>query len=73
MRSKLEKTCECKNHIMRQIAIFLHLNWRHIIKNINFQILTVSVILPLNKIILLKGVFAKNERGYRLNAIKKRF
>ena len=22
---------------------------------------------------LLKGVFAKNERGYRLNAIKKRF
>ena len=24
-------------------------------------------------IVLLKGVFAKNERGYRLNAIKKRF
>ena len=23
--------------------------------------------------ILLKGVFAKNERGYRINAIKKRF
>ena len=23
--------------------------------------------------IMLKGVFAKNERGYRLNAIKKRF
>ena len=23
--------------------------------------------------VLLKGVFAKNERGYRLNAIKKRF
>ena len=23
--------------------------------------------------IFLKGVFAKNERGYRLNAIKKRF
>ena len=23
--------------------------------------------------ICLKGVFAKNERGYRLNAIKKRF
>ena len=23
--------------------------------------------------IILKGVFAKNERGYRLNAIKKRF
>ena len=22
---------------------------------------------------ILKGVFAKNERGYRLNAIKKRF
>ena len=30
---------------------------------------------PLFKLIggLLKGVFAKNERGYRLNAIKKRF
>ena len=27
-----------------------------------------------NKVmLLLKGVFAKNERGYRLNAIKKRF
>ena len=26
-----------------------------------------------NKVCLLKGVFAKNERGYRLNAIKKRF
>ena len=25
------------------------------------------------EILLLKGVFAKNERGYRLNAIKKRF
>ena len=25
------------------------------------------------KVSLLKGVFAKNERGYRLNAIKKRF
>ena len=25
------------------------------------------------KTIYLKGVFAKNERGYRLNAIKKRF
>ena len=24
-------------------------------------------------VIILKGVFAKNERGYRLNAIKKRF
>ena len=26
-----------------------------------------------NKNTILKGVFAKNERGYRLNAIKKRF
>ena len=25
------------------------------------------------KLNILKGVFAKNERGYRLNAIKKRF
>ena len=24
-------------------------------------------------VVALKGVFAKNERGYRLNAIKKRF
>ena len=25
------------------------------------------------RVLKLKGVFAKNERGYRLNAIKKRF
>ena len=25
------------------------------------------------RLLKLKGVFAKNERGYRLNAIKKRF
>ena len=28
---------------------------------------------PEKKTQILKGVFAKNERGYRLNAIKKRF
>ena len=27
----------------------------------------------LKYLIILKGVFAKNERGYRLNAMKKRF
>ena len=27
----------------------------------------------LSDLFVLKGVFAKNERGYRLNAIKKRF
>ena len=27
----------------------------------------------LDLVLILKGVFAKNERGYRLNAIKKRF
>ena len=32
------------------------------------DILDTSIVL-----VLLKGVFAKNERGYRLNAIKKRF
>ena len=25
------------------------------------------------KVVIKKGVFAKNERGYRVNAIKKRF
>ena len=28
---------------------------------------------PGSNMFFLKGVFAKNERGYRLNAIKKRF
>ena len=29
--------------------------------------------LDISKLVILKGVFAKNERGYRLNAKNKRF
>ena len=32
-----------------------------------------QTISKVDKFIILKGVFAKNERGYRLNPIKKRF
>ena len=55
-------------------AVRTRIRRRSLTSNYDFKFSNeVTIIIKYTVNIVLKGVFAKNERGYRLNAIKKRF